>query len=385
MKRRYFDNAATAWPKAPGVGQAMEEYLCHVGSNINRGSYQSAYDAAQAVLETRELLCKLFGAADSRHVIFTPGCTYALNQVIKGTLRPGDRAVISAMEHNAVLRPLRQLEALGVTVDYLPCTAQGELRLDEVEAHLRPEPRLVVLTHASNLCGTLMPIRAVGALCRERGILFCVDAAQTAGVVPIHGEEMGIDALCFPGHKGLLGPQGIGGMVLSSRMARIMEPLISGGTGSRSDSPDMPDFLPDRFEAGTLNLPGIYGLRAALLWRETPEGRALLARQRQLTAHLIARLREYEEDGLRLLGPLDARRQVGVVSAVFPGLDGAAAADRLDREFGIQTRCGLHCAPLAHQTLGIFPQGAVRFSVGPFTPFEDIDRLHGAVGALLGF
>ena len=384
MRRLYFDNAATSWPKAPGVGEAMADYVANVGCNVNRGAYGTAYTAAGVLLEVREKLCQLFGGPGPQNVLFTPGCTYSLNTVLKGLLRPGDRVVTSTMEHNAVLRPLKQLEAGGVTVDYLPCNDKGELLLDQVEAHLTPDTRLVVLTHASNLCGTLMPIGAVGELCREKGIFFCVDAAQTAGLVPIHMGEMGIDALCFPGHKGLLGPQGVGGLILSEQLVETMEPLISGGTGSVSDSLEMPGFLPDRFEAGTLNLPGIYGLHAALGWlgdRDVAQRREL---ERRLTGHLLARLIEYEEDGLKVFGTQDARKQVGVVSVDFTGLDNAEVAYRLDHEFGVQTRCGLHCAPLAHQTIGSFPHGTVRFSVGPFTRFEDIDRVHGAVGEILG-
>lgn len=379
----YFDNAATSFPKAPGVAEAMTDYLTRVGCNVGRGDYQGAYAAAGRVLEVREALCRRFGGPDPRNVIFTPGCTYALNLVLKGLLRPGDRAALSPMEHNAVLRPLRQLEGQGVDLCWLPCAPTGELLLEQAAELLTPEVRLCVLTHASNVCGARMPIEAVGKLCRERGIFFCVDAAQSAGFLPLDMGAMGIDALALPAHKGLLGPQGLGALLLTDRLAQALEPLISGGTGSRSDLLEMPSFLPDRLEPGTLNLPGIYGLGAALDWWESQDGAALARRERRLTGHLIARLREYEEDGLRVLGPGDAARQVGVVSVDFRGKDNAACAYRLEREFGIQSRCGLHCAPLAHRTLGTYPQGAVRFSVGPFTPFEDIDYLQAAVAQVL--
>lgn len=383
MKRCYFDTAATSWPKAPGVGEAMAAYLSEVGCNIGRGAYGTAYDAAGLVLDTREKLCKLFGGPAPQNVVFTPGCTHSLNAVLKGLLKPGDRVVTSTMEHNAVLRPLTQLEHLGVRVDYFPCNDRGELDFSSASDLLHPDTKLVVMTHASNLCGTILPVAEIGALCRARGIFFCVDAAQTAGILPIHMGEMGIDALAFPGHKGLLGPQGIGGLILTDELAQALTPLVAGGTGSISDSLAMPDFLPDRFEPGTLNLPGIYGLHAALTWREAQDAQALRERERRLTGHLIARLREYEEDGLRVLGTGDARKQVGVVSVDFLTMDNAEAAYRLDSTYGIQTRCGLHCAPLAHKTLGTFPKGTVRFSIGPFTTFEDIDYVQGAVGELL--
>ena len=336
MKRTYqFDQAATSFPKAEGVAEAMTEYLTQVGGNVGRGAYRSACDAAEAVLEVRERLCTLLGGPAPQNVILTPGCTYSLNFVLKGLLRPGDRVAVSGLEHNAVLRPLRQMEARGVTVDCLPCRATGELDLAAAERRLTPDTRLVVLTHASNVCGTLLPVAEVGALCRERGIFLCVDAAQTAGSVPIHMGKMHIDALAFPGHKGLLGPQGIGGLIVTDALARALDPLVTGGTGSASDSPEMPELLPDRFEPGTLNLPGVYGLRAALRWLEGQDLEALRRREIKLTGHLIARLREMEEDGLKIFGTLDAARQVGVVSVDFPGLDNAEAAFQLERDYGL--------------------------------------------------
>ena len=237
MKRTYqFDQAATSFPKAEGVAEAMTEYLTQVGGNVGRGAYPSAWDAAEAVLEVRERLCTLLGGPAPQNVILTPGCTYSLNFVLKGLLRPGDRVAVSGLEHNAVLRPLRQMEARGVTVDYLPCRATGELDLAAAERRLTPDTRLVVLTHASNVCGTLLPVAEVGALCRERGIFLCVDAAQTAGSVPINMGKMHIDALAFPGHKGLLGPQGIGGLIVTDALARALDPLVTGGTGIVKES-----------------------------------------------------------------------------------------------------------------------------------------------------
>ena len=382
-KSCYFDNAATSFPKAPGVAQAMADYLTRVGCNVGRGDYQSAYTAAERMLEVRERVCRRFGAPDPRNVIFTPGCTYGLNAVLKGVLRPGDRVAATPMEHNAVLRPLAQLERQGVELLWLPCADTGELLTQRAAELLTEDVRLCVLTHASNVCGTLMPVAEVGRLCRERGVLFCVDAAQSAGFVPLDMGTMGIDALVMPAHKGLLGPQGLGLLLLTDAMAEVMDPLISGGTGSRSDLLEMPPFLPDRLEPGTLNLPGIYGLGAALDWWEGQDQAALRRREQRLTGHLIARLAEYEEDGLRVLGTRDEKKQVGVVSVDFVGRDNAQCAYRLERDFGIQTRCGLHCAPLAHKTLGTYPQGTVRFSVGPFTAFEDIDYVQGAVAEIL--
>ncbi|WP_186565454.1 aminotransferase class V-fold PLP-dependent enzyme [Lawsonibacter celer] len=382
MSSVYLDNAATSFPKAPGVGRAMADYIERVGCNIARGGYPQAYDAAGRVLEVRERLNALVGGPGPRCVGFTPGATYSLNFLLKGLLRPGDRVLTSQVEHNAVMRPLRQLERQGVAVDFLPCDNEGALQLEEAERLIVPGVRAVVLAHASNVAGTIQPLEPVGRLCRERGALLLVDAAQTLGAVSVDMEKMGIDALAFPGHKGLLGPQGIGGLVVREALAGQLEPLVSGGTGSASDSLDMPALLPDRLEAGTLNLPGIYGLGAALEYLDR-EGEAIRRREHRLAGHLWARLMELEEDGLRVLGARDPARRTGVVSVDWLNGDNGELAFRLEREYGVQTRCGLHCAPMAHRTLGTFPQGAVRFSVGPFTTFEELDYVQDAVYRLL--
>ena len=381
MNTVYLDNAATSFPTAPGVGEAMCRYVERLGRNVGRGSYAPAMEAAGGVLAVREKLAALVGAPDPRNIIFTPGATWGLNLLLRGLLRPGDRVITSPMEHNAVLRPLEQLRAAGVTVELLPCTDRGELVLDGLAERL-PGARAVALTHASNVSGTLFPIAQVGALCRQAGVFFLVDGAQTLGVLPVDVAAMGIDGLAFPGHKGLLGPQGIGGLALSPALAQALEPVVSGGTGSMSESLAMPPFLPDKFEAGTLNLPGIFGLGAALDYLAA-EGEALRARERKLARHLWYRLMELDGEGLRVLGSGEPDRRVGVVSVDFPGRDNGEMAFRLEQEYGVLTRCGLHCAPLAHRTLGTFPQGAVRFSVGPFNTFAEIDYLEGALEELL--
>ena len=382
MRSVYLDNGATSYPKAPGVGEAMAHYITNIGCNIARGGYQQAYDAAGRVLEIREKLNSLVNGPGSRNVVFTPGATAGLNMLLKGLLRPGDKVLASPMEHNAVLRPLEQLKKRGVTVELLPCTQRGELILERLADRMTPDVRAVILCHGSNVSGTRFPIEQVGPLCRERGIFFLVDAAQTLGAIPVDMAAMAIDGLAFPGHKGLLGPQGIGGLVITDTLAGELEPLLSGGTGSMSESLEMPPFLPDRLEAGTLNLPGIFGLGAALDYLEG-EGEALRVREHKLAGHLWARLMELEEDGIRVLGSRDPSNRTGVVSIDFLKADNGEMAFRLEQEYGIQTRCGLHCAPLAHQTLGTFPQGAVRFSVGPFTTFEELDYVQDAVYRLL--
>lgn len=379
MREVYLDNAATSFPKAPGVGKAMAAYIDTVGRNIGRGSYAPAQAAAGVAWEVRERLCRLLGGPAPWNVIFTPGATYGLNFLLKGLLRPGDRVLTSPMEHNAVLRPLEQLKGRGVQVELLPCDGEGLLNLEALPTLLEGA-RAVILTHASNVTGGLMPAAQVGALCQAQGVFFLVDAAQSAGHVPIDMAAMGIDGLALPGHKGLLGPQGIGALLVTDALAEALDPLVSGGTGSFSESLEMPPCLPDRLEPGTLNLPGVYGLSAALDFLEAQDG--LMDRQRRLGGHLWARMKELEEDGLSVPGPEPGGR-VGVVSVDFKGRDNGEAAFLLERDYGVQTRCGLHCAPAAHRTLGTLPGGLVRFSVGPFTTFEELDYVQGAVYELL--
>ena len=378
----YLDNASTTFPKPRAVADAMYGFLTQTGSNINRGCYQRAYRVEETVYETRQMLCELFGGEDCKNVVFTKNVTESLNVLLKGFLQPGDHVLVSAVEHNAVMRPLVQLERRGVSFSRVPCAEDGSLRVESLAGCLTPRTRAVVMTHASNVCGTLLPLGEVGEFCAAHGLRFFVDSAQTAGVWPIHMGDMHIDALAFTGHKGLLGPQGIGGLALTDALAAELDPLASGGTGSMSESLDMPPFLPDKLEPGTLNLPGIMGLGAALDYL-AEQGEALRQREAKLARHLWYRLKELDGEGLRVLGSDDPHNRVGVVSVDFTGADNGEMAFRLEQEYGIQTRCGLHCAPLAHRTLGTFPQGAVRFSVGPFTTFGEIDYLEGALEELL--
>ena len=257
MKRVYLDNGSTSYPKAPGVGQAVCDFIEHIGTNVNRGGYQEAYAAEDVIIETREKLCRLFNFDKLKNVIFTPSITYSLNYIIKGYLRPGDHVLVSALEHNAMMRPLNQMVDQGVTFDRIPCSRQGELQLNAIEPLLKPNTKAIMMLHASNVCGTLMPLEQVGEICQKHGLTFVVDAAQTAGSFPIDMKKQHIDVLAFTGHKSLLGPQGIGGFLVSDEVASQMIPLVTGGTGSISDQEIQPDFLPDKFESGTQNIPGI--------------------------------------------------------------------------------------------------------------------------------
>ena len=381
MQTIYLDNGATHFPKAPGVSRAMSAYLEENGSNLNRNSNEIANAAALVTLETRELLCKLFKFNDSSHVTFTPGITHSLNYIIKGILRPGDHCVVSGMEHNAVMRPLAQMRSQGVLVDQAPCDPEGNLLFPQFESMLRPETKLVVMLHASNVSGTIIPAEAVGYACRRRGIFFVLDTAQTAGHLDLDFDYMGLSGLCFAGHKGLLGPAGIGGMLLTPALAQAMEPLIAGGTGSVSDLETMPDFMPDRFEAGTLNIPGIYGLNQSLKYILNKTPRAIYQQEMALTAQFIHELDGLP--GLRLLGDPDLQRRVAVVSLDFLKRDNSEVSFLLSDRYGILTRCGLQCAPAAHKTLGTFPQGTVRFSFSHFNTEAEVSAAALAVRALI--
>lgn len=373
MNAIYLDNASTTFPKPKAVPEAMYRYMTSSGSNINRGCYDRAYAVEELVYETRQRLCSLFGGEDCRNVAFTKNVTESLNVILKGLLKPGDHVLVSSMEHNAVMRPLVQLEKQGISFSRIPCRRDGSLILEEMAPLVKKETRAVVMTHASNVCGTMMPYEQVGAFCRERGLLFIADTAQTAGVWPLDMERMKIDALAFTGHKGLLGPQGIGGFLLSEKLLPQMESLIAGGTGSISHTEVMPDFMPDRFEAGTMNLPGIVGLHAGLGWIRETGMEQIRSHELALTRQFLEGLKSMDpyEKRLRVVGKKDTEGRTGVVSVQTVRRELAQTAYELDVQYGIMTRVGLHCAPSAHQTLGTFPTGTIRFSFGWWNTGEE--------------
>ena len=372
----YLDNGATSFPKAPGVGEAMQYYVNQIGVNINRSVYGPAQEAGLQTLTLREQLCDFFCHDDPNRVILTGGATAALNLAIKGSLKAGDHVLVSSMEHNAVMRPLVQM---GIDFDRIPCDEEGFLQTEHIERLLRPNTRLLVLCHCSNVCGSIQDAKRVGELCKLHGIPFVLDAAQSAGHIPIDFQALNLSALAIPGHKGLLGPQGIGALLLSKDFARNLDPLIAGGTGSMSDSEELPPYLPDRFESGTPNLPGIYGWSAAMDYvNQTAEARR--EKEEALTRLFIEGLSSMEH--VRLVGTRDLRRRVGVIALDFLHMDNAEAADLLEQNHGILTRCGLHCAPSAHKTLNTFPQGVVRFSLGHCNTEEEIRQTLQAIASL---
>lgn len=374
MDKIYLDNGATSFPKPEAVAQAVYTYMTESGVNINRGGYQTAYDAAGAVLETRELLAEMFNAKDCRNVVFTKNITESLNFVLKGLLKPGDHVLTSSIEHNAVMRPLVQLEKTGVEFDRIPANDKGEMDVASIEAMIKPNTVAIVVTHASNVFGTINPIKEIGEIANKHNLKFIVDTAQTAGNTHIDMQEMHIDALCFTGHKSLLGPQGTGGFILDDDMVMRLDPLISGGTGSISHTEEIPDFMPDRFESGTMNIGGILGLNEGLKWIKERGIENIAAHELDLAKRFIDGLKPLVDNGdIKIFGLPGIEGRVAVVSIQTLKIDLAEVAFKLDFEYGIMTRVGLHCAPHAHKTLGTYPTGTVRFSFGNFNTEEEVD------------
>lgn len=377
MKKIYLDQASTSFPKSSSVADAVYQYLSGSPVNVGRGGYQAAYDVEETIFETREQLRRLFhfSSGKGKNIIFTPNITTSLNILLKGLLRPGDHVLVTSMEHNAVMRPLVQLAGSGVTFDRIPCTSDGNLLLDQAEKLLKPSTRLLVCLHASNVCGTIMPVQDIGDFCNKHGLLFILDTAQTAGTIPIDMENTHISALAFTGHKGLRGPQGTGGFLIRNELVSLTDPLLSGGTGSISHTEEIPGFLPDRFEPGTPNIPGILGLHAALSDLEQISMEETLHHEMTLTQQFIDGILELDpqEKYLRLIGRKNTTDRCAVVSLQTLQKDMAMVAYELDSTYGIMTRVGLHCAPSAHKTLRTYPEGTIRFSFGPENTAKEID------------
>lgn len=376
MKSRYMNNGATTWPKPPEVARAMSDFLLSGGANLARGSAaERDLSTLDLVMDARERVAALFAGyekEDPRYVTFTANVTESLNVVLKGLLKDGDRVVTTSMEHNAVIRPLRGLQAHGVEVEILPCLPDGMLPPEVLEKDLKAHRAdLVVLSHASNVCGTIQPLEEIAAICRRHDVPLVLDSAQTAGLLPISARNLGLAALCFTGHKGLMGPQGIGGILWKPETARRCAPFVEGGTGSFSHLETQPETVPDKFESGTPNLPGVAGLRAALLWMETKGMDRIRKREEDLGRRFLEGLLDLP--GVTLYGMKSMAGRLPVFALNLEGMDNGLLAQEFSERWGIETRPGLHCAPLAHRTLGCFPEGALRISPGYFNTEEDID------------
>lgn len=374
MKKLYMDSGATSFPKAPGVAESVYKYLNHIGANINRSSYSNSFEAESVVFETRELICTLFGFNKPENVVFTKNITEGLNVLIKGLFKSGDHAIVSSMEHNAVMRPLNALEGKGVTFSRVICNNDGSIDGKDLLPLIRSNTKGVIMTHASNVCGTILGLEEVGRICKEKGLWFIIDTAQTAGAIKVDFDDLCADAIAFTGHKGLLGPQGIGGFLVREDLADDLSTFIEGGTGSLSDVEIQPSYMPDKFEAGTPNVPGIYGLNASLKYLQEVGIQGIYEKEMKLMSVFLERLMNMPH--VDIIGKKDIEKRTGIVSIDFKTQDNAEMAYRLSSEFGIMTRSGMHCAPSAHKTLGTFPRGTVRFGLSHF--LEEADILYAA-------
>lgn len=375
----YLDNAATSFPKPEAVYRAVEQTMREIGASPGRGGYQLAVEASRLVFETRSALADLFAIEDASRIAFTANATEAINLALFGLLKAGDRVVTTSMEHNAVARPLFALQEMGVQVVHVAADPQGFVDPEALKQACREKTRLVILNHCSNVTGTLQPIEEIGPWCRKEGILFMVDAAQSAGLFALNVNSVAIDLLAVPGHKGLYGPQGTGFLYVHPGLN--LKPLIYGGTGNASHSLSQPEAMPERLESGTINTPGLAGLKAGVEFIAQTGIAAIRAHERSLLKRLLDGLRQVK--GIALYGPRDFRYHGGAVSFNLTGRDPAEVGFLLDHEHHICCRVGLHCAPAAHKTIGTFPRGTVRVSPGFFNTAEDIDRFLTAVDAIL--
>ncbi|MGC9325247.1 MAG: aminotransferase class V-fold PLP-dependent enzyme [Desulfomonilia bacterium] len=366
----YFDNAATSWPKPRETIDAITRFGECVGANPGRSGHSMSVQAAREVLDTRDSLSQLFHVDDMLRIVFTRNATEALNLVFSGLLKDGDHVITSSMEHNSVMRPLRRRESQGVELTVVRCSDTGMIDPDDVRAAIRPGTRMIVITHASNVTGTIMPISDIGAMAREHGCIFCVDAAQTAGSVNIDVQEMKIDLLAFTGHKALFGPQGTGGLYIGPDLENEVQPLVIGGTGSMSEFEHQPDFLPDKYESGTPNAMGIAGLGAGVRFLLKLGLYEVTSREADLREQLVQGLEDIP--GVTVYGSKESGSSIANVSFTIESIRPSDVTLALDEHYAVMSRPGLHCAPSAHRTIGTFPQGTVRLSLGYFNTSDQV-------------
>lgn len=365
----YFDNAATSFPKPKVVYEEIIDAMTKYGANPGRSGHKLALKSSRGIFDTRNKISKLFNIKDPMNLVLTFNCTESLNIGIKGFLKPGDHVITTSMEHNSVLRPIMFLERMGVSHTIVKGDSMGRINPKDIEDSIRPETKMIVTTHISNLTGTIMDVQVIGEIAKSHGILYCLDAAQSAGVYPIDVEKMNIDMLAFPGHKSLLGPQGTGGLYLREGI-KVIE-TFQGGTGSISDSLEQPDIMPDKFESGTPNAPGIIGLGAGIGYILEIGMDNIRKKEEDLTMHFIEEAKKIQ--GIKLYGPLELGKHAPVVALNIGNADSSEVSYILDQEYNISVRPGLHCAPLAHKTIGTFKQGVVRFSFGFENTHEEIE------------
>lgn len=369
MKNIYLDNGATSFPKAPGMEKVLSDYILYNGSSISRGAYKQAMDSSRLVYETRELLAELFNFIDPEHVVFTKNITESLNVVIKGLIKKEDHVITTSMEHNAVMRPLNHL---GCSLTRVQANHEGYINPEDIEKAITEKTKAIILLHASNVCGSVNDIEKIGRIAKQHQIHFIVDAAQTAGVLSIDMKQSNIDVLCFTGHKSLLGPTGTGGFLIQPEMVDLVDTFIEGGTGSASEEETQPLHMPDKFESGTPNVLGIYGLNHSLKYINEVGLDKIHEHEMKLVAYF---LKNFKNETVKIIGSKSVKNRTGVISLDCTRNDNAMVSFLLEKEYGIATRVGMHCAPSAHKTLNTFPNGTVRVSFSYFNTIEEIDYL----------
>lgn len=367
----YLNNAATSFPKPNEVKHAILDYMTNVGANPGRGVSSSALESNKLIFNCREIISEFFNFPKTENVIFTPNITASLNTIIKGAAKRGWHVITSSMEHNSVLRPLNSLaQQESIELDILQCNSNGILDLDTFRSAIKSNTKLVILSHSSNIIGSIQPLKEIGQICKNNNIYFVIDSAQTAGVLKLDMKELNCNALCFTGHKSLLAPQGIGGFIIDDTLNEVTSHFIEGGTGSASSDVIQPNFLPDKFESGTMNTLGIAGLLASVKFINSIGLNSIHQHEQELTQKFIDEILNI--DSIKLYGFKDASKRTSPVSINSTKIDNAQLGFFLDKDFGIITRTGLHCAPLAHKTIGTYPDGTLRISFGLFNDIKDV-------------
>lgn len=364
------DNAATYWPKPEGVASSINNFIEEGCANPGRSAHRMSIDTARQIFFVREKISELLGADDPLRIAFTNNATSALNVVIQGFLKAGDHVITSSMEHNSVMRPLRLLEKDGLNLTVVKGHSDGSIDPQEIRKFINPKTKAIIITHASNVTGTIMPVKEIAKIAQESGITFIVDGSQTSGAIPVNVIEDGIDIFAFTGHKGLMGPQGTGGLFITRGLEEQISSFITGGTGSASEREEQPEFMPDKFESGTPNSPGIIGLGKAVDFIQNTGIEKIFQKKKMLTGMFINGLLSMKN--VIIYGRKDVNNRTSVISINIKGMSSSDVTQRLDEDFGILTRPGLHCAPSAHKTIGTFPGGTVRFSMGYFNTEEDV-------------
>jgi cysteine desulfurase family protein len=376
----YFDNAATSWPKPVSVMEAMNRFNLEIGSNPGRSGHHLSVESGRVLYDTREILAELFGVSDPLRIAFTSNITHSLNIVILGMLKPGDHVITTSIEHNSVMRPLRELETRGVDVSVIPCDNAGLFDPENIHKYIKSNTKLIITTHSSNVTGTILPVTEIGKIASQYGIPYCVDSAQSAGVLDIDVIESHIDILCFTGHKGLFGPMGTGGLYIKKDLEQGIPSLMYGGTGSRSELEIQPDFMPDKYESGTLNTIGIAGLYAGVKFINDTGLSTIHEKENALLSRFITGVSDNKK--VILYGTENLNKRTAVSAFNIEGLTPSDVSYYLDENYGILTRPGLHCAPSAHKTIGTFPCGTNRISFGYFNTPEEVDTAIRAIHEL---